>query len=117
MKIILTIIYICFTTSGIFLMKMGGNSLAISFKDGFSFKIGGITFLGFIAYLISFLLWQKLITSFDLSYIVPITTGIVQVIVLLIGLLFFKESINWVGLVGVIMIIIGIVLVAYGKQL
>ena len=117
MKLILTIIYICMTTTGIFLMKLGVNSLSLTLQNGINFKMGYITLLGFLAYLISFLLWQKLLVTFDLSYIVPITTGISQIIILLLGVLFFKEQINWVGVVGVIITIIGITLIGFGKKM
>lgn len=117
MKLILTIIYICMTTTGIFLMKLGGNSLSLTLQNGINFKMGYITLLGFLTYLISFLLWQKLLVTFDLSYIVPITTGISQIIILLLGVLFFKEQINWVGVVGVIITIIGITLIGFGKKM
>lgn len=117
MKLILTIIYICMTTTGIFLMKLGGNSLSLTLQNEINFKMGYITLLGFLAYLISFLLWQKLLVTFDLSYIVPITTGISQIIILLLGVLFFKEQINWVGVVGVIITIIGITLIGFGKKM
>lgn len=117
MKIILTVIYICLTTLGIFLMKMGGNSLSWTFQNGINFKIGFITLLGFLTYICSFLLWQKLLVTFDLSYIVPITTGISQVVILLIGVLFFKENINWVGILGVIVTIIGVMLIGFSKKM
>ena len=116
MEIVLTIVYIIFTTLGIFLMKSGGNSLALSFKGGFSFKIGFVTFSGFMAYIISFLLWQKLLTTFDLTYIVPITTGVVQLIILLMGILFFKENVSTLGILGALLVIVGIVLIAVGKK-
>lgn len=114
-KIILTIIYIVCTTSGVFLMKMGGDSLSLSLKNGLNFKIGYITTLGFIFYFVSFMLWQKLIVSFDLSYIVPITTGIVQILILIVAVLFFKETINIKEILGVIFIIIGVILISLGK--
>lgn len=116
MKILLTFIYIILTTLGIFLMKSGGNSLSLSFNNNLTFKIGYITLLGFITYLLSFLLWQKLIVTFDLSYIVPITTGISQLIILLIGIFVFKESVNWISIVGAILVIIGVVMIALGKK-
>lgn len=117
MKVVLTIIYIFLTTLGIFLMKIGGNSLSLTFENGINFKIGFITLLGFLAYLCSFLLWQKLLVTFDLSYIVPITTGISQIIILLIGVFIFKENINWMGVLGVIITIIGVMLIGFGKKI
>ncbi len=116
MKIILTVIYICLTTLGLFLMKLGGNSISLTFQNGISFKIGFITLLGFLSYICSFLLWQKLLVTFDLSYIVPITTGIVQLIILLLGILFFKEQINVIGILGAFLVIIGLVLLVIGKR-
>lgn len=114
-KYILTLVYIVFTTSGIYLMKLGGDSLSLSLKGGIDFKMGFITFFGFLCYLISFILWQKLLVTFDLSYIVPITTGICQILIMLLGVFVFKENINFLGILGAIFVIIGIVLLAYGK--
>lgn len=116
MKFILTATYIIMTTSGIYLIKLGGDSLTVSFKNGFSFSAGLLTILGLLAYLCSFLLWQKLLTTFDLTYIVPITTGICQLLILAIGLFAFKENINWVGLIGVLFVIAGVVMIAIGKK-
>lgn len=115
-KYILTLIYICFTTGGMYLMKLGGDSLSLSLKNGINFKIGFITLLGFISYLCSFLLWQKLLVVFDLTYIVPITAGICQIITLLIGALVFKEQVNLTGIIGIIFVVIGIFLITFVKK-
>lgn len=115
MKYLLTVIYLIFTTGGIFLLKAGGQSLSISLVKGIELRIGYITFLGFMCYIISFLLWQKLLVSYDLSYIVPLTTGVSQVIILAIGVIVFKESINWSSIIGVFLIISGVILLSVGK--
>lgn len=112
MKYILTIIYIALTTGGLFCLKAGGNSLSLSINNGINFKIGFITTLGFLLYIGSFLLWQKLLTTYNLNYIVPITTGVVQVIVLIISYFFFKETISTVNIIGIILVIIGVVLIS-----
>ena len=115
MKYLLTLIYIMLTTGGLFCLKLGGNSLSLSLKNEISFRIGFITTLGFLFYIGSFLLWQKLLTTYNLSYIVPITTGMIQVIVLLVSYFFFKESITSINLVGIILVIIGIILITIKK--
>ena len=61
MKYLLTLVYLFFTTGGLAFMKAGGDSLKISFQDGFTFKIGFLTFMGFAMYLVSFLLWQRML--------------------------------------------------------
>ena len=115
MKYILTLIYIALTTGGLFSLKLGGDSLALSFKDGISLKVGFLTTFGLLLYVCSFLLWQKLLVTYDLSYIVPLTTGVVQVIVLLLSYFFFKESMSIANIIGIILVIIGIVLISIKK--
>ena len=116
MKYLLTFIYLICTTGGMAFMKAGGDSLLLSFKGGITFKIGFITFLGFALYLISFLLWQRMLIKYDLSVMVPLVTGMVQVLTLIIGHFIFKESISVVSLTGAILIIIGIVVLALGNK-
>ena len=114
MKYILIAIYILCTTGGLFCFKAGG-AFEFSLKNAISLKMSLLTFLGFCLYLCSFLLWQKLLATYDLSYIVPVTTGIVQIIVILLGYFFFKEQISLVNLIGIIMIIAGVVLLSIKK--
>ena len=111
MKYLLTLIYLVCTTGGLAFMKAGGDSLKLSFNDGFTFKIGLLTFIGFALYLVSFLLWQRMLIKYDLSVMVPIVTGMVQVIVLLMGLFLFHESVSIVSLVGAVIVITGIICV------
>lgn len=112
MKLVLSILYLIFTSLGLLFMKLGGDSLSFTLKDMVQFKIGYLTCLGFIFYIGSFLIWQKLLVSSDLSYIFPILTGIVQIIVLLLGIFIFKESCSNLNIVGVVFVIIGIILIA-----
>ena len=113
MKVILSVLYLILTSLGLTFMKLGGESIVLDFKDGISFKIGFLTLIGFLCYIFSFLLWQKLLVSYELSYIYPILTGIVQIVVLLIAMFVFKESVNIYNIVGIVFIIIGVVLVSF----
>ena len=116
MKYLLTLIYLVCTTGGLAYMKAGGDSLKLSFNDGFTFKIGLLTFIGFALYLVSFLLWQRMLIKYDLSVMVPIVTGMVQVIVLLMGLFLFHESVSIVSLVGAVIVITGIIVMGIGSM-
>lgn len=115
MNVILTILYLFFTTSGLTLMKLGGDSIKLSLTGSFAFKIGYLTILGFVLYAISFLIWQKLLTIFDLNQIVPIITAIVQIIVFTIGIIVFKEKVNIYNIIGLVVLLIGILLLSYKK--
>ena len=87
----------------------------LSLKNGVTFKIGYVTMIGFFLYLCSFLLWQKLLSTYDLSYIVPVTAGVIQVIVLLLSSFYFKENISIINIIGTFLVIVGIVFISIKK--
>lgn len=115
-KYLLTLIYILFTTCGITFMKLGGDSLKLSLSKEFSLRMGRTTLLGFLFYIVSFLLWQKLLVKYDLSSMVPIVTGISQIIIIIIGYVIFKENVNIQNIIGAITIIVGIIIMTFGKK-
>lgn len=116
MKIILAGIYMFLTTLGLILMKFGGNIGTIEiFNKDITLAINGISLIGLFCYIISFLLYIKLITIFNLSYIVPLSTGIVQILILLSSKFIFKEEINTLRLIGIILVIIGVIVMNIPK--
>lgn len=115
MKYLLTIIYIVATNAGMFFLKSGGDTFSLTLKNKISFSMNYLTLLGFTMYIISFLLWQKLINIFDLTYIVPITAGIIQITIMILGVVAFHEKINLMAIIGTFLVIGGIVLLTMGK--
>lgn len=117
MKFILIGVYIILTISGLILMKLGGNSGTISMNNGgtIAFSINWISLIGFVCYLCSFLIFTKLVTMFDLSYIMPVCTGIVQIITLIASKVVFKEIITVQGIIGASIVIIGIIIMNIPK--
>lgn len=110
LKYILVVIYLILTNSGITLIKLGGSSTTMSLKGGnFAISMSFISILGYILYIFSFLLWTKILTMFDLGYIVPIVTGISQIIILLIAMGVFHENISVMGFIGIALTISGII--------
>lgn len=111
MEIALVICYLILTMSGLVLMKLGGNTGTISINSGeVSFGISPISLVGFICYIGSFLLFTKMVVMFDLSYILPLCTGITQVLTLIFSKVIFKENISIQGLIGASIIILGIII-------
>src|SRR5574344_900629 len=109
-KSILVVIYVILTLSGLVLMKFGGNTGTFCFKSSsFEFTMSFISLLVFFCYIGSFLLFTNIVVKFDLSYIMPITAGIIQVLTLLCGYVIFKEQISINGIIGVALVIIGII--------
>ena len=110
MKIISIIVYLCCSVGGLVLMKAEANSTAIAMNNGvFNFSMGLKSMLGFILYIVSFLIYSfYIIKQFDLSLIFPIITGITQILVILAGVFLFKESMSTFSIVGVFLIIAGV---------
>ena len=115
-KVFLVILYVIFAILGLILMKLGGNTGNITFEQSsFIFSMSIISCLGFISYIASFLLFTNIVVKFDLSYITPITTGVVQVLTLVCGYIIFNENISINGIVGVALVIIGIIIMNIKK--
>lgn len=117
MNIAIVICYLASTLLGLTFFKLGAdNPLVLKFSNPIEFKIGIYTLIGFLFYIVSFLLWQKVVTSYNMSYIIPITFTIVQIISVIIGVLIFKESITLMQVIGIIFMIAGILLVSLGGK-
>lgn len=115
-KIIFIAVYLVLTVSGIIFMKLGGNPGTLSLKEGtITLGIHWVSAIGFVCYIASFLLFTRLVVMYDLSYIYPIITGIVQILTLIISAIVFKEQINMQAVVGAALIIIGIIVMNLHK--
>ena len=112
MGILMIVIYLLLSTGGLVLIKLGANSVELGVKQGiFNCSISIVSIVGLICYIGSFLIFTFVIVKkFDLTYIMPILTGISQVIVILAGLLVFKEHIGIYGIAGIIFVILGVIM-------
>ena len=116
MKIVLVIMYLVLTVSGLVLMKLGGNSGTITVANKeLTFGISLISGLGFLCYIASFLMYTKIIMMFDLSYIVPVTTGIAQILTLIASYVIFKDEMSIQSVSGAVIVIIGILIMNYKR--
>lgn len=110
-KIFLILMYVILTIAGLILMKLGQNTGTISVNQGeVLFSINWISLLGLISYILSFLLYTRIIVNFNLSFIVPVTAGIVQILTLGFGIILFNETISKLSIIGVTLVIVGIVI-------
>ena len=111
MRIFMIILYLIFTVSGLILMKKGGNAGKIGIGSGeLSFSISWISALGFICYIISFLLFTRIIMMFEnVSYISPICNGIAQACIIIASIIFLKEKFSVTTIGGAALIIVGII--------
>ena len=117
MKIIMVIFYLIFTVSGLILMKKGGNAGKISISAGeFDFNISLISALGFVCYIISFLLYTRIVMMFEnLSFISPICNGIAQACIVIASIIFLKEKFSGATIGGAALIIAGVIIMNLNK--
>ena len=108
-KIFFVCIYICLSLLGVTLMKKGGNpgKLKINNKD-INISMSMVSAVGWISYLGSFLLFTRIVVIFDLSYIMPLVTGIIQILTIILARVIFKETLTKKSIMGAVLVIIGI---------
>lgn len=117
MRILMVFLYLIFTVSGLILMKKGGNAGKISIGAGeLGFSISWISALGFICYIISFLLFTRIIMMFEnVSYISPICNGIAQACIVIASIIFLKEKLSATTIGGAALIIAGVIIMNFKK--
>lgn len=74
-------------------------------------KILSVVFL----YAFSFFTWLFVLARFELSYIFPITTALIYVLILLLSWLLLKENMTIFRIIGMVAITAGIILINVGK--
>ena len=95
-------------------MKLSGQPIEFGIKEGaFFFNISTKTMLALLFYGVSFLLWIGIVVKNDLSFIVPFSSALVNVLSVLMGVLIFHEHLNTYKAIGIAMAIIGVILMNY----
>lgn len=117
MRILLIIVYVMLTSAGLILMKKGGNAGKITIGAGeFGFSMSWISALGFVCYIISFLLFTRIIMMFDnVSYISPICNGIAQTCIVIASIIFLKEKFSMYTIGGALLVISGVIIMNLKK--
>lgn len=113
MSIILIALYVAFAVGGSTLIKYGGLSKAAAlFTIPFvNVHMSLVSFLGIVFYGLSFLLYILLLNKFDLSFISPVTVGLVYVLLMVTAAIIFKEDFTIVKTIGCALILAGILLI------
>ncbi len=116
-QVVLISLYVIFAVTGSTLLKFGASEkLKALFMVPFvNLKISFYSLLGFITYGVSFLLYTILLGKYELSYISPLTVGIVYIALMITAFVFFKEPFRATKICGSILIFIGIMLMLVKK--
>jgi len=75
----------------------------------------GLFLVGVFLYGVSFTLYTYLIAKYDLSFIVPLTTALVYVVVFTASFFILKETFSATKIVAIVMIVAGVILLNSGR--
>ena len=71
--------------------------------------------LGFLSYGLSFLIWMRILTQYDLSYARPMV-GLGYVLTVVMAMLFLGEKVTLVRWIGILLTVAGIVVLNLSKN-
>lgn len=115
--IILFTLYALLSAGGLVLFKLGGQDASIQFQHtGFSLSLSWKMMIGVVCYLCSFLLWLFIVSKTQLTFAMPLSVGIVNILVFLGSSRFLGEQITPVKIIGLIVIIAGLFLISIGER-
>lgn len=105
-------LYVATTSMGLILLKLGSSAGAIvEFINGkLSLHPSPANIAGVALYGISFLLYTFLIAKNNLGYIIPVTTGLVYIVIFAASFFIFKEPFSSLKVVAIVMILGGVML-------
>lgn len=105
-------LYVMATAAGLILLKLGSSAGSpLSFVESkLSLNVNPVVLTGVALYALSFILYTYLISKFDLGYIIPLTTGLVYVLIFVASFFIFKETFTFVKVAAIGMIFAGVIL-------
>lgn len=117
MTILLFVIYVILSSSGLILFKLGALSPNLNleiFNFSFNFSIKSI--IGILCYGFSFILWMIIVSRVNLTVAMPLSVALVNTLVVLGSCYFLKEKITLLQGIGIFIIVFGVCLITGGKK-
>lgn len=117
MDAILVILYAIFAVGGSTLIKYGGLAkvTALFTVPIVNVSVSPISILGILCYGASFILYVFLLNRLPLSFVSPVTIGLVYVLLMITAVLVFGEQMTTIKIIGCGLILAGILLVLAAK--
>ena len=115
---VLIIVYLFLSTFGLLLLKSGLNSFHINFQALWGRYEITVTFkfiIGFFLYTLSFFVWLIILSRKEISFIYPIVIGLSYFVITITALIFLKETISLVKLIGIIFVGAGIIVIIFSQ--
>lgn len=115
--ILMFAVYALLSAGGLILFKMGGQDTAIqSSSSGLSLLLSWKMLAGILCYMLSFVLWLLIVSKTQLSFAMPLSVGVVNILVFLGSARYLHEEITPLKMIGLGVIIIGLFLITTGGR-
>ena len=115
--ILMFAVYALLSAGGLILFKMGGQDTAIqSSSSGLSLLLSWKMLAGILCYMLSFVLWLLIVSKTQLSFAMPLSVGVVNILVFLGSALYLHEEITPLKMIGLGVIIVGLFLITTGGR-
>ena len=114
--VVLFAVYALLSAGGLVLFKLGGRDAALELgRTGFSVSLSWKMLLGIFCYLCSFLLWLVIVSRTQLTFAMPLSVGVVNILVFL-GSRFLGEQITPTKILGLAVIVLGLFLISIPRK-
>ena len=105
--------YVICSVSGSTFLKLGSSDsrkvlLTVPLID---MTVSSITIIGFVCYGLSFIIYTILLSKYNLSFVSPLTIGLVYIALMVTSVIIFKESLTITSIVGSGLILLGVLLI------
>ena len=118
MNIILFILYVVLSSSGLILFKLGSLNPNINFDVfGFAINISIKSIIGILCYGFSFILWMIIVSRMNLTIAMPLSVAIVNTLVVLGSHFILNEKMSVTQGIGIFIVIFGVMLITGGKKI
>lgn len=106
------LLYVITTSLALITLKLSASTGApVSIVEGtLLLNINPYTLFGIFLYGLSFLLYLYLLSKFNLGYLVPITTGLIYVLVFIASFVVFYEVFTLIKIAGIGCVFAGLIL-------
>ena len=122
-RILLLLGCIIIAPAGNLLLKWGMNecgSIAETNLGVVSYYLNVFTkpqvWVGTVCYIVSALLWMAVLGMMDISAAYPIFVSGAFLLVTMAAILLFREHVNWVRIVGILVVVLGIFIVSQSAR-
>ncbi len=116
MSIILFLLYVVLSSSGLILFKLGSGITDFSINlFNININLSFKTLIGIFCYGFSFLLWLYIVSKNDLTIVMPLSVALVNTLVVVGSCIFLKEQVTLMQEIGIFIVIFGVVIMKWGN--